>query len=539
MPSRSPRRSAKPRPEPPAPSAGSEAATERLVTVAQMRELDRRTIEAGTPGEVLMERAGRAVAEEIRRRFAARCRRGLLVVAGRGNNGGDGFVVARLLKRRGIRVGVVCLAPLERVAGDARLNLERWRRLRGRVVEAVGDDAAAVLEGELSRVGVVVDAIFGTGLRAEVAGPAAQAIEAINAARPRRDLAVVAVDLPSGLDGDRGEPWGLAVRATLTVTLGARKVGLVLPAARPFVGELACRDIGLDPAAFAALGERIEEGSAATMAPLVPRRAATAHKGTNGHLLVVAGSRGKTGAAILAGLGGIRGGAGLTTVACPEEALDLVAAGAPELMTDPIRGVSVKEWRGRLAGKAACVVGPGLGAAPPAARLVRWLVTRAELPLVLDADGLNAVASVPDLLAGARGALVLTPHPGEMARLLGETPAAVQSGRIERALGLARRVRAVVALKGSGTVVASPDGRVTVNTSGGPLLGTGGTGDVLAGLIGGLAAQGLDAYDAARLGVFLHGRAADRLAADLGDAGLRASELADELPRARRELTSV
>jgi NAD(P)H-hydrate epimerase len=255
-------------------------------------------------------------------------------------------------------------------------------------------------------------------------------------------------------------------------------------------------------------------------------------------VLLVAGSRGKSGAAILAARGALRGGAGLTTVACPPDAQASVAAGAPEMMTEPIRGLSAKEWRERLVGKTACVVGPGLGTAPQTSRLVRWLVTRAQVPMVLDADGLNAVASVPDLLTGASRGLVLTPHPGEMSRLVRRPVAEIQAARIDAALALARRVAAVVVLKGSGTVIAAPDGRVTVNASGGPLLASGGTGDVLAGIIGSLLAQRLEPYDAARVGVYLHGRAADLLAAELGDAGALASEVADRVPHARRELVS-
>lgn len=541
MPRRSPAPSATAKPEAAAPPPPVSRAN-RLVTSAQMRELDRRTIELGTPGSVLMERAGRGVAERVRREFGAACRRGVLVVAGRGNNGGDGFVIARLLKDRGFRVTVVLLAERERVVGDARLNLDRWRRTRGRTIEVEGGDPRPVLERELERTGVVVDAILGTGLSSDVSGPIAAAIEAIasaSAARAERaSPVVVAVDVPSGLDADRGEPRGVAVRATATVTLGATKVGLVLPVARPWVGAPSLVDIGLAEEAWAALDSTIELGSKETLAGILVPRPAASHKGTNGHLIVVAGSRGKSGAAILAARGALRGGAGLVTVACPTDAQVAIAAGAPELMTDPIRGLSAKEWRERLAGKSASVVGPGLGTSPQASRLVRWLLTRAQIPLVLDADGLNAVASVPDLLRGASRGLVLTPHPGEMSRLVRRPVPEIQAARIDSALAFARRVNGVVVLKGSGTVIAAPDGRVTVNASGGPLLASGGTGDVLAGVVGSLLAQGLAPYDAARVGVYLHGRAADLLVPELGDAGALASEIADQVPRARRELVA-
>lgn len=568
MPRRSPAPSATAKPEPGTAAAALPSPLPRsgqLVTSAQMRELDRRTIELGTPGSVLMERAGQGIADRIRREFAAAARRGVLVVAGKGNNGGDGFVIARLLKDRGVRVTVILLPERESVVGDARLNLDRWRRVRGRTIELEGADPKEVLAAELPGAGVVVDAILGTGLSSDVSGPLREAIEAINRAveadgtsaatseggagrkrgvrasapQARTPPVVVAVDLPSGLDGDRGEPRGVAVRATATVTLGAVKVGLVLPVSRPWVGSLTLVEIGLADAAWEALDATIEPGSARTVRPLLPARPEGAHKGSNGHLLLVAGSRGKSGAAILAARGALRGGAGLVTVACPPEAMALVAAGAPEIMTEVIRGQSAKEWKERLSGKTAIVVGPGLGTAPHASRLVRWLVTRAQVPLVLDADGLNAVASVPDLLAGATRGLVLTPHPGEMSRLVRRPVAEIQASRIESAVALAKRVGAVVVLKGSGTVVADPQGHVTVNTSGCPLLAAGGTGDVLAGVIGSLLAQGLDPYAAARAGVYLHGAAADRLSSNLGDAGALASEIADEVPRARHALRSA
>jgi len=533
-----------------------------LVTAAQMRELDRRTIELGTPGLTLMERAGAGIARVITARCRAACRRGLLVIAGRGNNGGDGFVVARLLAERDVRCTVVLLGRREDLAGDARVNADRWARARGRLIELPELDAAgeAKLRAEIARAGVVLDGIFGTGLARPVAGDAARVIEILNGAATGRDAppsraaaakrggsartsarsslppSVVAIDVPSGLDADTGLPLGTAVKAQLTVTLGALKPGLALPSARPFAGNLELVEIGLAHEALDAVGPFGSCGDAATLAPLVPWRAAGAHKGSNGHLLVVAGAPGKSGAAVLCGRAALRGGAGLVTVACPAEALPTIAAGLPEIMTEAASARVGSEWHHRLESRDAVVVGPGLGTAPATVELVRWLVATVAAPLVLDADGLNAVAGDIGILRDATGPRVLTPHPGEMARLTGLSTAEVQARRIEHARALARDTGAVVVLKGSGTVVAAPDGRWSVNQSGGPLLGTGGTGDVLAGLAGSLLVQGLAPYDAARLAVFLHGRAGDRLAQRLGDAGLLASELADELPAARREL---
>ena len=535
----------------------------RLVTTAEMRELDRRTIELGTPGIELMERAGRGIARELLERHRAACKRGVLIVAGRGNNGGDGFVVARLLAKQGIRCRVVLLGERDKLQGDARTNAQRWARARGRVreIESLDDESRAELARDLASAGLVLDGIFGTGLARPVEGVAAEVIAMVNAAaagdhhalahvklrRGRKGKraadefgpppTVVAIDVPSGLDADTGLPLGTAIRAHATITLGAHKPGLVLPAARAHVGELSLVEIGLAEEALASVAPLGTRGDASELAPLLPRRSPGAHKGSNGHLLVVAGSVGKSGAAILCGRAALRGGAGLVTVACASEILPIIASSMPELMTDPVADKFADgTWRERLEGKAALVVGPGLGTSPTAQQLVRWLVARAGVPMVVDADGLNALASDLAVLRRASAPVVLTPHPGEMSRLVGLATGEVQAHRIEHARALACETGAVVVLKGAGTIVAAPDERWSINASGSPLLGVGGTGDVLAGLVGSLLAQGVPAYDAARLGVFLHGRAGDRLALHLGDAGLLASELADELPAARREL---
>ncbi|MBY0276746.1 NAD(P)H-hydrate dehydratase [Candidatus Binatia bacterium] len=537
----------------------------KLVTTAQMRELDRRTIELGTPGIELMERAGRGIARILLERHRAACKRGVLVVAGRGNNGGDGFVVARLLAKRGIRCRVVLLGERSALRGDARTNADRWAKARGSVREVASlDDATRTeLARELAGAGLVLDGIFGSGLARPVEGLASEVIASINAASAGENRArmrvermrarkgkraaadtgpppvVVAIDVPSGLDADTGLPLGIAVRAQATITLGAHKPGLVLPSAQAYVGELALVEIGLAEEALASVEPAGTRGDADELAALVPGRDAAAHKGSNGHLLIVAGSVGKSGAAILCGRAALRGGAGLVTVACAAEILPIVASSMPELMTDPLPERFVEgEWRARLEGKAALVVGPGLGTSASAQQLVRWLVARAGVPMVVDADGLNALASDLAVLRRASAPVVLTPHPGEMSRLTGLATTDVQAQRIEHARALARDTGAVVVLKGSGTIVAAPDERWSINASGGPLLGVGGTGDVLAGLVGSLLAQGLPPYDAARLGVFLHGRAGDLLAVQLGDAGLLASQLADELPVARRTLAA-
>lgn len=516
-----------------------------VVTTAQAREVDRRTIELGTPGLELMERAGRGIAAEILGPLRPCALRGVVVVSGRGNNGGDGFVVARLLAAAGLPVEAWLVGARDRVSGDARTNLERWLAAGGRLEDLGDADDPVDLAARLRRAGVVVDAIFGTGLNAPVVGPASRVVAAIALARtPGPSLAgagsspvVLSVDLPSGLDGDTGEPWGAAVPADVTVALGGPKLGLVLPAARPFVGRRVDVDIGLAPASLAAIAPLARAATREMAASMLPARPVSGHKGSHGHVVVVAGSEGKGGAAALAGRGAIRGGAGLVTVATPRAVRDLVAGLLPEAMTESWPAGDAG-WQAILSGRDAIVCGPGLGRDAEAGALARRLAREAALPVVLDADALNAIADEPAILRSAPAPRVLTPHPGEMARLAGLPVAEVQADRLAVARATAVRTGAVVVLKGAGTIVAAPDGRACANTTGGSILGTGGTGDVLAGLLGALLAQGLDGFSAGLLAAYLHGLAGDRIAARRGDAGLLASELADEIPRARSALVA-
>jgi hydroxyethylthiazole kinase-like uncharacterized protein yjeF len=504
----------------------------RLVSAADMRALDARTIAQGTPGLVLMERAGRAAARAARARLGRR--RGPVVVAcGRGNNGGDGFVAARLLRAEGRRVEVWLLGSEDAVRGDAAAMLARWRRTGGRPrpLETAAD--VETFAAHCRRAVLVVDALFGTGLNAPLVGMAANVVDAIN----RAGAAVLAIDVPSGLSSDTGQPLGLAVRAAATVTFGLPKIGLCVPPGNEYAGELRVADIGL--AAPLADEERtaVELLEAPVVGGLLAPRASTAHKGTFGHVLVVAGSRGKLGAGLLAAEGAARGGAGLTTLAVPASLQPLVDGRVAEVMTAGIgdggAGIVEPPDEAELAalvrGRTAVVCGPGLGPGVGPRALVEALLRVAEVPMVLDADGLNAVAGTR-LLEGRRCPVVLTPHPGEMARLLGGTTTDVQADR----LGVARRFAdehgVVVVLKGAGTVLAAPDGRCAISPTGNPGLATGGSGDVLAGVVGGLLAQGLAPFEAASFGVFAHGRAADAIAERRGTVGLLARDLLAELP---------
>jgi NAD(P)H-hydrate epimerase len=504
-----------------------------LVGAAEMRALDRYTIETlGVPGELLMECAGRALAS---RALAERARgAGVLVVCGAGNNGGDGLVAARHLHLEGVAVRVLLAGDPARLRGDAAAN---WRR-----AQAAGVPLAAP-RARPEPGTLIVDALFGTGLDRAVEGEAAALIRRINQARPA--CRVLAVDVPSGLDADTGQVLGVAVEADATLTLGLPKLGLALEPGRSRAGRIHVARIGIADAAPApGAASRAELWTAAGAGARLPERPPDGHKGTFGHVLVAAGSQGKSGAAALAAAGAARGGAGLVTIACPEGLNPILEVKCTEAMTAPVAETAGQAFAAGAEkalvdlahGRDAVVLGPGIGRADETLALVRRFAVRCERPLVLDADALLAFADEPGALAARRAPTIVTPHPGEAAALLGATPARLNADRPAAARRLAAETGAVVVLKGAATVTAAADGRLAVNPTGGPLLATGGTGDVLAGLVGGLLGQGLAAFEAAALAVFAHGAAADALAARRGAAGALAGEVADALPDALRAL---
>jgi len=507
-----------------------------VLTAAAMRAADRHTIEQlGLPGPVLMENAGAAVAAAVREEFPQA--RHVTILCGKGNNGGDGFVAARRLADRA--PAVYLLGSRTDVKGDAALHLAAFERGGGRVHEVADEAAWEAVRGAALRHDVVVDALLGTGLREAPSGLLARAISDVVAARPRGQ-GVLAVDLPSGLPSDDGGVEWDTVRAAVTVTFAAPKVSQVLPPACERVGVLRVADIGIPATTMAASTLWLLERGDAALA--WPPRAPGAHKGTFGHVLVIGGSVGKTGAAGLAALGALRAGAGLVTVATGAAALPLVAAARLELMTetlplDAAGGLAANRVDHALelaAARDAVVLGPGLGGS--SLEFARAFAARCPVPLVLDADALNAHA------AGGKAALrpaapaVLTPHPGEMARLLGADTRGVQARRVEAARELAASSGAVVALKGERTVVARPDGRAAVNPTGNPGLATGGTGDVLAGIAGALLARGCDPWTAATAAVYVHGLAGDHAAERLGQESMLAGDVAESLSSALRSL---
>lgn len=496
---------------------------------AEMREIDSAAIRRfGVPGRLLMESAGRAVALAIRRRFPER--RQPLVVCGGGNNGGDGFVVARVLHDWDDRVRprVAALADRDGYSPEASENLEL---LESSGVEVTFLERGKELLAAVSRCDLVVDAVFGVGLSRSVEGVHAELLEVLANARSP----LVSVDLPSGVSTDTGADLGPPLRPELIVTLGLPKLGL---AVRPFAAEIAVADIGLPQAAVDAVPLRQWLWTPSAASARLPARPEAAHKGTFGHVLVVAGSEGKTGAACLAAEGALRSGAGLVTVAAPRALAEVYAVKLTEAMSLPVDDsglaafapASVEALLREAAGRDALVVGPGVGRHPDTAQAVRGLLAAAELPSVVDADGLNAFEGEPEALRCERR--VLTPHPGEMARLLGRSTRDVQGDRVTAARELAERSGCTVILKGARSIIASPTGELRINPTGGPALATGGTGDVLAGVVGALLAAGLEALDAAGLAAWLHGAAA----AGLGRVGATAGDVAARLPGAWRDL---
>ena len=521
----------------------------KLPSAAQMRRLDSRAIETyAIPGLILMENAGRGAVEAMVRRFGSPKDKVVPILVGPGNNGGDGLVVARHLHQLGGLVRVYLLVAPDRIKGDAAINLRIVRQLPIPIQTITGaEDLPADLRAE--NCWAVVDAIFGIGLQREITGRFAAIIRRL----PEFAGPVVAIDIPSGLDADTGQVLGEGVRAALTVTCGLPKPGLIMPDARPYVGELEIIDIGIPPAAVDQEDIRLELLEGGQVGQWLPRRPAAAHKGTYGHLLVVAGCRGKTGAAMLCGQGALRAGSGLVTLAAPADLNQIYEINMIEAMTWPLSTTGhlsihdYDELAKAMAGKQAMVIGPGLGIAAETAELVNRLYREAPLPMVVDADALNILTLDPAALNKAAGPRILTPHPGEMSRLLGLPTAEIQKNRLKAAEALAARGAAagqplIVVLKGAGTIIAGTAAgdhagiQMAINPTGNAGMAAGGMGDVLTGVIGGFLAQGLPPWQAACLGVYSHGLAGDRLAAATNRLGFLAGELAAELPLALRDL---
>jgi NAD(P)H-hydrate epimerase len=513
----------------------------KILTSIQMREIDRKTIEGiGIPGAVLMENAGIRITQAILKRFPEVAEQNIVVVAGKGNNGGDGFVVARHLFNRGARPTVLLLAKKDEVKGDAALNLAVAGRIGVEIVET-----PTVAEWKKHKVGVwhasiIVDAIFGTGLLKPADGIYAAAIEDINKAGAFK----IAVDIPSGLSSDTHLIIGPAVKADLTVALAAPKISHVLPPAEEFIGELVVADISVPPFLFDDPCLKIELVEKTTLAPYFKRRKKDSHKGSYGHLFVLAGSLGKTGAAAMAARAALRTGAGLVTVGTPQSCLPAIARSMMELMTEALPETPQKTLSESaltmildlMKGKDAVLIGPGISTHPSTARLITSLLPKIKSPVVIDADGLNILAENPDALRSLPKPAVLTPHPGEFARLIGRSNQDVLDRRLELAPRFSEQLGVYLVLKGYRTLIATPEGRVFINPTGNPGMATGGSGDVLSGMIASLIIQEKDVLGATLAAVYLHGLSGDIGARKLGERALVAGDLIKYLPQAIREM---
>jgi hydroxyethylthiazole kinase-like uncharacterized protein yjeF len=509
----------------------------RILTAEAMREVDRAAIEElGIPSMVLMENAAIGVVEAIVEAFGEA--ESAAIFCGPGNNGGDGLAIARHLSVRGWETRIFLVTGGRERSPDAAAQLAICRKIELPILEIAAEKELRVALEAAADCDVVVDALFGTGLARPLEGLFARVVDGINGL----PVPCVAVDLPSGLAASEPRPIGLHVKADLTVTFAAPKVAHIFPPAADAVGEMVVTGLGI-PARL--VDDVVEEAGdlhlvmGEDLADLIPARDAGSHKGDFGHALIVAGSSGKAGACILATRAAVRAGAGLVTAAVPEPILQTVDLGSIESMTLSLPAGASGQLAESAAdavleaaeGKAVLALGPGLGAEPATVVAIRRIALECPLPLVLDADGLNAFAGRAADLAARRVETILTPHPGELGRLLGISTAQIQEDRIAAARGAAEETGAIVILKGHMTLIASGTA-VFVNPTGNPGMATGGTGDVLTGLIAGLLAQGLDALDAAVLAVYLHGLAGDLAATRLGEMCLAAGDLIEILPAA-------
>lgn len=508
----------------------------KIATAAEMRGIDKAAIEYfGIPGLVLMENAGAALARQVASILTDAANKKVCVFAGKGNNGGDGFVAARHLASLGAKVKVFLVFDEDDMAGDAQVNLNIIKKMGIDVLPLAGDRDWDMARVAATFADCIIDAMLGTGFSGAIQGNMARAVELVNSAgKP-----VVAADIPSGVHADTGQVGTVAVRADYTVTFGLPKPGLLLYPGAEYTGRLVVADITIPAALLAADTIRQNAITARKAKQLLPRRHPAAHKGTNGHVAIVAGSEAYTGAAALAATGALRAGAGLVTLGVAASLLSLMQMKLTEIMTRPLPeivggaiGMKAVPYIEELTARCdVLAIGPGLGRAEETMAAVREVVRNCDKPLVIDADGLNALVGHTDILRDTAALAVLTPHPGEMGRLFGLTPAQVNQDRIGVARQAAHSWGAIVVLKGAPTVVAFPDGEVYVNTSGNAGMATGGTGDVLTGVIAALIAQGLSSHDAAVAGVYLHGLAGD-IAARAGQVGMAAGDVARALPAA-------
>lgn len=506
-----------------------------LVTAHEMREMDRRTIESfGLPGRILMENAGGGATCVLNNYFNGPEGKKIAVLAGRGNNGGDGFVMARYLAQRGADVTVYLLSDRSAVKGDAGANLNLLDPLHIPVIEIPDQKHFGKHKKSMLDQHILIDAMLGTGLSSDVNGYFYNIIEFVN----NSEKPVFSVDIPSGLDSDTGRPRGICIKAHTTATFAFPKIGHVLLPGASYVGNLKIVNIGIPPYIADAVAPAQFLLTPDTVKSYIRPRPADAHKGTTGHLLVLSGSPGKTGAAAMTSKAALRTGAGLVTVGIPAGINPLLETQVAEAMTLPLPedkngGLSESSFQSlkTLLNTIKCIaVGPGLGVSDGTKQLIEDIIFKSEKPLVIDADGLNCIQGNTGIFKNHQFPMIITPHPGEMSRLTGDSVASIQNDRIACARKFAKVHNVHVVLKGAKTVIAHPNGKAFINPTGNSGMASGGMGDVLTGIIAGFVTQGYSPEKAARLGVYIHGAAADTLAASSGRIGFLATDIIDELP---------
>jgi len=512
-----------------------------VVTPSEMKKIDHMAIQQlGIPGIVLMENAALKVVEVIERSYPLKKQDKVVVLVGAGNNGGDGLAVARHLFLRRINVEVILLAQQAGISGDAKINLDIAKRM-GIPLLFLGDEGDLFrMEPHLSGAALIVDAVFGTGLSRMVEGIFAKVIEFVNGV----SVPVVAVDIPSGVNGEDGHVMGTAVKAMDTVTFEHPKRGHLLYPGRKYTGRLHVVPIGLPRDSAHAIGVQGFTLDVSEAAGMLNERPSEGHKGTFGKAVIVAGSTGMTGAACLAAMAALRSGAGVVTLGVPASLNPILENKLTEVMTKPLKDSGtgylhedcVDDILDMVEGASVLAVGPGLGKSDTVFQVLRNILGRIDISIVLDADGLNHISRDIHLLSRHAKPVVITPHPGEMARLTGSTVAQILDSPVQVAQKFSQEMGVVVLLKGATTVVCKPNGRVYFNTTGNSGMATAGSGDVLTGIISGLIAQGYDAYDAAVLGAFIHGRAGDTAATLYGHAGMVAGDILQAVPLVLKEM---
>lgn len=503
-----------------------------IVSPAEMAEMDRRTIhEFGMPGHTLMENAGRGAMEVFSNHFPDFRTKKICVICGKGNNGGDGLVMARYIGRP---VKVFLVGSKDSVQGDAAINLHLLEKIGITVTEIITEKDLSFFKTAVPEHDIFIDAIFGTGLNAPVKGIAESIICFLN----KTNANVFSVDIPSGIDSKTGKPLGIAIQASVTATFGFPKIGHAVYPGASYCGKTDIIDIGIPKYISESIAPRHELVTQKYVSGLLKKRHPETHKGTNGHVIVAGGSPGKSGAPMMTAAAALRTGSGLVTLALPISLRPFAEISSFEIMTEAIpetaegciANISESYLDNILNGKQVMAVGPGMDEGPETKEFLSKIIKTAEIPLVIDAGALNIIARTPDILRTLKTPAILTPHPGEMARLAKKTTSEIQEDRINVASSFAREYGVYLVLKGAGTVIASPDGRIMINRTGNPGLATAGTGDVLTGIIAGLVAQGLKPLDAAAAGVYIHGKTADRVAAKIGPFGFMATDIISAIP---------